>query len=367
MKRFSIQLLTIILLTLCITFLHYFTGTEHSHHHGIYRRLYYLPIILSGSWFGMRGGLLASLVVSVIYTPHVLIQWENNAPVRLEQTLEIVLYNVVGLLTGFLSSKVNFQRRRAEDNMYKLADSYAKLREQADMIVAIEDQLRQAERLSVLGELSAGLAHEIRNPLGSIRGTAEILKDLPSGDRRHDEFSEILINEVCRLNQVVEGFLDLTRPENVKQSEFDLEEVLDEVVQLTHSQAKKHNIRIHKELVFSPPVIGTAAQFKQVFLNLFINAMQAIGQEGDLWIRSRMNDRDEIIISFRDNGPGIKDVDIKRIFDPFFTTKEEGTGLGLAITSRIIQSFGGTIEIGDPDRGGAEFILRLKLAESSEG
>ena len=367
MKRVSVQLGAIILLTLCVTFLHYFTGTEHSHHHGIYRRLYYLPIILSGSWFGIRGGLLASVAVSVIYTPHVLIQWENNAPIRLEQALEIVLYNVVGLLTGFLSSKVNFQRRRAEDNMYKLSDSYAKLREQADMIVAIEDQLRQTERLSALGEMSAGLAHEIRNPLGSIRGTAEILKDLSPGDRRHDEFSEILINEVCRLNQVVENFLDLARPENVKQSEFNLEEVLNEVVQLTGSQANKHNIHIHKDLAVCPPVIGTAVQFKQVFLNLFINAMQAIDQGGDIWITSRMNDRDVVIISFRDSGPGIKDVDIERIFDPFFTTKEEGTGLGLAITSRIIQSFGGTIEIGNTDQGGAEFILRLKVAESFEG
>ncbi len=95
------RLSLIVALILFITVLHYFTGTEHSQNHGIYRRLYYVPIILSGFWFGIRGGLISSLIVSVIYTPHILIQWEHNAPIRVEQTLEIVLYNIIGLLTGF--------------------------------------------------------------------------------------------------------------------------------------------------------------------------------------------------------------------------------------------------------------------------
>ncbi len=238
-QRFSAKIFVIVILILIVTFLHYFTGTEHSQYHGIYRRIYYLPIILAGFWFGIRGGLLSSLTVSVIYLPHILIQWGSDSPIRMEQTLEILLYNVVGLLTGFLASQINFQRHRAERNMLKLLESYAKLREQADMIVAIEDQMRQADRLSALGEMSAGLAHEIRNPLGSIRGTAEILKDLPPGDKRHDEFSSILITEVCRLNQVVEGFLELARPGKGKKSDFDLCELLDEVSRLTRLQANK--------------------------------------------------------------------------------------------------------------------------------
>jgi signal transduction histidine kinase len=348
-----------------VTFLHYFTGTEHSHHHGIYRRLYYLPIILSGFWYGIRGGLLSSLIISVIYTPHVLIQWERNSPIRLEQALEIVLYNVIGLLTGFLSSRVNFQRRRAEEHMHKLSDSYAKLREQADLIVAIEDQLRQADRLSALGELSAGLAHEIRNPLGSIRGTAEILKDLPPGDSCHEEFSSMLISEVCRLNQVVESFLNLARPENQKQSDFDLKELLEEVVRLTRSQANKSRIRVHVALDEVPRVIGNSTQFQQVFLNLFLNAMQAIGRDGDLWISAETDESGKVILIFRDSGPGISKDVLDKIFDPFFTTKADGTGLGLAITSRIIQSAGGRITVKNAEKAGAEFILTLNTARRS--
>jgi two-component system, NtrC family, sensor histidine kinase HydH len=360
--HFFFRLFLIVALILFVTFLHYFTGTEHSQNHGIYRRLYYVPIILSGFWFGIRGGLISSLIVSAIYTPHILIQWEHNGPIRLEQTLEIVLYNIIGLLTGFLASQINFQRRRAEDNMQKLLDSYAKLREQADMIVTIEDQLRQADRLSALGELSAGLAHEIRNPLGSIRGTAEILKDLPPGDNRHDEFSGILINEVCRLNQVVEGFLQVARPESTKQSEFNLEELLNEVTQLTRPQANKSKIRIHRDIDSLPAVIGNVTQFKQVFLNLILNAMQAIGEDGDLWISSISGEKGDVFLSFRDSGPGIDEAHFKQIFDPFFTTKADGTGLGLAITCRIIQSFGGKIQVRNSEQGGAEFILQLKSA-----
>lgn len=360
--RVVFRLFLIVALTLFVTFLHYYTGTEHSENHGIYRRLYYVPIILSGFWFGIRGGLFSSLVVSVIYTPHILIQWEHNGPIRLEQTLEVVLYNVIGLLTGFLASQINFQRQRAEGNMQKLLESYAKLREQADMIVTIEDQLRQADRLSALGELSAGLAHEIRNPLGSIRGTAEILKDLAPGDKRHDEFSGILINEVCRLNQVVEDFLQVARPESTKQSEFNLDELLNEVIQLTKSQANSSKIRIHRKIGSVPAVVGNATQFKQVFLNLILNAMQAIGEDGDLWIGSKSNEKGEVLLSFKDNGAGIDAAHFQQVFDPFFTTKADGTGLGLAITCRIIQSFGGKIHVQNGEHGGAEFILQLKTA-----
>ena len=94
------RLLLIFILIATVTFLHYFTTTEHSQYHGIYRRLYYLPIILSGAWFSIRGGIFSSLFISVIYVPHILIQWEHNPSVRLEQVLEILLYNVIGVLTG---------------------------------------------------------------------------------------------------------------------------------------------------------------------------------------------------------------------------------------------------------------------------
>ena len=341
-----------------VTFLHYFTGTEHSHYHGIYRRLYYLPIILSGAWFGIRGGVFSSLVVSVIYAPHILIQWEHNPAVRLEQILEMLLYNVIGVLTGFLSSQVNYQRLRAESNMQHLSESYSKLKEQADMIVEIEDQLRRADRLTALGELSAGMAHEIRNPLGSIRGAAEILNDALSEDSRCGEFGQILIDEVDRLNQIVENYLNFARPTKNQQNTFKPDVVLDEVIHLTSPQAVKNKVQMHWEKTLLPPALGDTVQFKQVFLNLILNALQAMADGGDLWIESAFTG-DAITLIFRDSGPGIPDESLTKIFDPFFTTKSNGTGLGLAITYRIIKSYRGKISVKNSLNGGAEFTVTL--------
>ena len=356
------RLSIIVLLVLTVTFLHYFTGTQHSNYHGIYRRLYYLPIILSGFWFGIRGGILAGIIISAIYAPHVLIQWEHHPAVRLEQTLEIVLYNIIGILTGFLSSQVNFQRVRAEKNMHHLSVSYATLKEQADMIVEIEDQLRQADRLTALGELSAGLAHEIRNPLGSIRGTAEILHDSLPEDHRYGEFSDILISEVDRLNQVVEDFLNFARPNSNPQTEFNPGKVLAEVLQLTQQQITRNRINVHWENTPLPLAVGDTTQFKQVFLNLILNALQAISADGDLWIEATLRDDEEIILTFRDSGSGIPEELLDKVFNPFFTTKLDGTGLGLAITYRIVQSYCGQISVKNSMNGGAKFTLTLKIA-----
>ena len=352
----------ILMMILAVTYMHYATATEHSNYHGIYRRLYYLPIILSGSWFGIRGGIFSSFVISAIYAPHVLIQWEHNPAVRLEQTLEILLYNIIGLLTGFLSSQINYQRLRAESNMYQLSESYTKLKEQADMIVEIEDQLRQADRLTVLGELSAGMAHEIRNPLGSIRGAAEILNDALSEDHRHGEFGKILISEVDRLNQVVENYLNFARPAKNLQMEFSPDEVLNDVIQLTHQQASTNRINLHWAKTSLPLAVGDSIQFKQVFLNLILNALQAMKQDGDLWIDASTSE-DKIKLRFRDSGPGIPSESLDKVFDPFFTTKSDGTGLGLAITARIVQSYCGKISVSNSLNGGAEFVVILSPAK----
>ncbi|MFK5927082.1 MAG: ATP-binding protein [Desulfuromusa sp.] len=361
-RQFWERLTIIFLFIIVVTLLHYATGTHHSNYHGIYRRLYYLPIILAGFWFGIRGGVLTSALISIIYTPHIMIQWEHNPALRLEQTLEILLYNIIGLLTGFLSSQVNFQRLRAEQNMQRFSESYSELREKTDQIVEIEGQLRQADRLTALGELSAGMAHEIRNPLGSIRGAAEILQGSLSQNHRHREFVNIMITEVDRLNLVVEDFLNFARPEDHQQTEFNPHEVLQEVIQLTQQQAIKNRIQIHGTDSSIPPARGDAAQFKQVFLNLILNALQAIHQDGEIWIEAATTDKGDIILKFRDSGPGIPEEDLIRVFNPFFTTKTAGTGLGLAITYRIVQSHCGSIYVKNSPGNGAEFILTLKPA-----
>lgn len=359
----GLKIVVILFLVSVLALFHYLTGIEQSPYYGFYCRLYYLPIVLAGLWFCLRGGMAIALLVSVLFAPHIFFKWGQFDAVPLEQYMEILLFNLTGFLTGFLSSRINFQSTRAEKNMRQLTESFTLLKEQANLIVEIEDQLRQADRLTALGELSAGMAHEIRNPLGSIRGTAEILRDALPEDNRYTEFSQILIKEVDRLNRVVEGFLNFARPTTDEQQDFKPNEVLHEVLQLCRQQVTKDHVQIYWQKLLLPAAVGDAAQFKQVFLNLILNALQAMTAGGELWIETQVNAQQQIVLTFRDNGPGIPDADLERIFNPFFTTKAKGTGLGLAITYRIIQNHCGKITARNFPAGGAEFTLILKPAE----
>src|SRR5689334_869915 len=167
----------ILTLILSISLLHYLTPLHLPYLHDIFQRLYYFPIILAALWFGFRGGLACSLVVSIAYAPHILFQWGGHLTMGMEKYLEILLYNIVGGVTGLLSQRERERSLELQKTAEGLEESYNKLQAQSERIIAIEEQLRRAEKLSTLGEMAAVLAHEIRNPLGSIRGTAEILRD----------------------------------------------------------------------------------------------------------------------------------------------------------------------------------------------
>ncbi|HEX5773485.1 MAG TPA: ATP-binding protein [Geomobilimonas sp.] len=349
-----------------ISLLHYLTPLQRPMLHDIFQRLYYLPIILAAFWFGLRGGLISSLMVSFLYIPHVLFQWGHHSALELEKFLEILLYNVVGGVTGFLCQQEETRRRQLEETARGLEESYRKLQHQADMIIGIEEQLRRAERLSALGELSAVLAHEIRNPLGSIRGTAEILRDdYRPGDRKY-EFLEILFKETDRLNRVVEDFLGLARPVAAERETCDLVSELREVQSLLAGEAASRGVRLRLELADLPPVRGDREKLRQVFLNLALNGIQATDRGGSLTIRSALFPVPEgaparIELSFADTGAGIAPEQLARIFEPFFTTKEGGTGLGLAIAQKIVESHGGTIDVTSEVGKGTTFTVRLPV------
>ncbi len=351
-------------LVLGITILHYTTATKMEVFHDVYRRFYYLPIVFGGLWFMLRGGVITAITVSILYAPHVVFQWGHQEMSGPDQYLEILLYNVIGFVTGFLTQSERLQKNRAQLTAQKLEESYAQLREQANLILDIEEQLRRADRLSALGELSAGMAHEIRNPLGSIRGTAEILKEgIDPSDRRH-EFAGILVKEVERLNRVVEDFLRFARPAPAERGRFSAAELIEGVVQLTSRQAQKHAVSIDCDLPPVPAIDGDAGQIRQAFLNLVLNAIQAMPRGGRLQVSLR-SQKDEVVAVFHDNGPGISAENLQKIFNPFFTTRSEGIGLGLAITHRIIDGNGGRIEVESRVGEGTCFTVYLPAAPSS--
>ena len=150
-RAYYLRLAVIAGLLLLVTGLHYLTTTQIVSAHDVYRRLYYVPIVLGGLWFALRGGITTSILASLLYMPHVLFHWQHHPSIALEQYLEIVLYNVIGGLTGFLAQREQQLGRRYQLAAETLESSYLKLREQADQIIEIEEQLRRADRRTVRG------------------------------------------------------------------------------------------------------------------------------------------------------------------------------------------------------------------------
>ncbi len=359
MRSSSIKIAIIFAAILGITLLHYLTPLHLHYLHDIFQRFYYIPIILSALWFGLRGGLAAAILVSIVYTPHILFQWGGHISMEMEKYLEIVLYNIVGSITGLLAQREQERSLELEKSAAGLEKSYRQLQQQSDHILAVEEQLRRAEKLSTLGEMAAVLAHEIRNPLGSIRGTAEILKDdYPPGSPKH-EFIEIQIKETERLNNVVEDFLRMARQQPLEMSSCALVEELETILKLTENQAKTAQVLVIPDFTDkSITVSGDGEKLRQAFLNIMINALQATPANGVVTVAARRCQAGAEI-SFSDSGAGIERRNLARIFEPFFTTKPDGTGLGLAITRKIIEGHGGKLEIESEPGAGTKVIVIL--------
>jgi len=369
-----------------ISLFHYLTPLHLPMLHDIFQRLYYLPIILAAFWFGFRGGLACSIVVSVVYAPHVLFQWGGGLAVEIEKYLEMVLYNIVGGVTGLLSQRERERSLELQKTAEGLEDSYQKLQQQSERIIAIEEQLRRAEKLSTLGEMAAVLAHEIRNPLGSIRGTAEILRDDYKPGEPKYEFIEIQIKETERLNRVVEDFLRMARPQPSEMHSCPVQEELETIVTLVANDAKVRKVSLVLEPAVEKVIVrADGEKLRQAFLNIIINALQATPEGGNVtisttsplppgggglgWGGSGQSAGDAgqgmpcCEIRFRDNGTGIDAGSLARIFEPFYTTKPDGSGLGLAITKKIIEVHGGTLTVESTVGQGTVVIVRLPLLD----
>jgi len=239
----------------------------------------------------------------------------------------------------------------------------------------LEEDLRRSDRLATLGTLAAGLAHEIKNPLGGIKGAAQLLKREAGAASPIREYTDIIVREVDRVDHLIEQLLDLSRPVKFHLAPLNIHELLDEVLLLERYSVEAGRILVRKQFDPSLPLIqGDRAQLTQVFLNVVKNALQAIGGDGCLTMTTRMETdfhiREEgkgrgkfIRVEVQDDGPGISEENLPYIFSPFFTTKEKGAGLGLAICHRIITEHGGLIRVESREGEGAMFKVSLLVAE----
>lgn len=238
----------------------------------------------------------------------------------------------------------------------------------------MEEDLQRADRLALLGTLAAGLAHEIKNPLGGIKGAAQLLKRGVSHDPSLGEYADIVVKEVDRVNRLIEQLMDLSQPARYDFEAVNIHEILDEVLLLEREAVADWSVAVRKNFDPSlPPIHGDRSRLTQVFLNLAKNALQAMGGRGTLTVTTRMETdfhirehgrRGKFIwVDFEDDGPGIKDEDLPNIFSPFFSTKNNGTGLGLAVCYRIVKEHGGLIRVDSREGAGASFKVSLLVAE----
>ncbi|MBD3290311.1 sensor histidine kinase [candidate division KSB1 bacterium] len=324
-------------LIISVGVLHYSTPVQYHHLHELYRVFFYIPIILAAFRFQLRGGLTSSLVVIVIYLPHVVFQWRGNFLYNFSRFLEMVMYVVIGLVTGFLAARERNEKLRYQRAAAELELAYTQLKFQSDKMAEMEEQLIHADRLSVLGELSANLAHEVRNPLGSIWGVVEILQQILKGKKASAEFLEILVKEVKRLNDVVENYLSLAKSPQLNKSECNLQEVIDSVFYLLQSRARREQIQLISEMPETPLIVqADENQLRQIIINLLLNSMHAIDEHGEIVVEAGFeNESSTLFLEINDTGHGIAPGNLDKIFKPFYTTKSRGTGLGLSIVKRI--------------------------------
>lgn len=337
-----------------ITVLHYSThsGLTGVDSHTLFRRFYYLPIATLAVVHGLRGGGLAGIAVVALYSPHAFmgravsvlgVHLHADPAPMLEKLSEVVLYLALGLLVGYAVDRA----RAAQRNLDRA-----------------RNELERSARLSALGRLVAGVAHEVRNPLASLHATAEMFLDDYDEGHRKRRMVELNFEEVKRLEGVVERFLSFARPGPPVRAREEVAELLERVKALSTSTAKERGIAIDVQSPADEHVVVDGDQILQVLLNLVLNAVDASPDKATVVVRGRC-EGDTCVVEVEDRGPGVPRELQERIFDPFFTTRASGTGLGLSLANQIAEAHGGSIVYESREGGGARFCLRLPCEPDS--
>jgi signal transduction histidine kinase len=335
-----------------ISLLHYLTHASHEHWHVVYQRLYYIPILVGAAMYGVRGGLAIATLTAVTYLPHILLQWQHDPLYRSNQLAEIVLFLIFGAVAGLLIDRLNRERERNRETAEQLAKANEELR-------STFQRMRLLDRLSALGALSAGIAHEIRNPLGGVSGAVEILDSMTGPDDERHEFVCIVKKEISRISTIVARQLDLVRTNPPEPAPCDIVSVVESVIALVRKQAEGQGVAVELHVGSETPVIEADEQgLRQAILNLLINGVQAMPQGGSVTVSVRAKGG-RVSVVVEDQGPGLSDKALEHAFDPFYSTKREGVGLGLSIAFQIIDQQGGDLRVENRADGGARFTLEI--------
>ena len=324
----------------------------------------FLPIVSAASNFGLLGSALVTVLAAAEYVSLLIYVWSYNRQYdpgvlferddQLRLVLEILAFALVSYATHQLAKGKREEATKYQLAAEQLAAANASLKE-------AEQQVRRSERLAALGQLTAGLAHELRNPMGTMKTSAELLaRNVEKENDIAREMAGFIREEVDRTNSLITRFLDFARPQHLKMVPADLAAMLDQVIE-RFEREKKSDISVYKNYSPDiPPVAFDAELMERVILNLVTNAAQASPPGGVVTVKTRAaGNMAEIAVI--DRGSGIDPKNLESIFNPFFTTKPDGVGLGLAICSKIVDEHGGQISVESTPGEGSVFHVFLPL------
>jgi two-component system NtrC family sensor kinase len=287
----------------------------------------------------------------------------------LSHRLRIKTGDEVGQLASSFNQMTGELQKATEKYQVLTRTLEDKVTEKTEELRKAQDQLIQTAKLTSLGKLAAGIAHEVNNPLTSILINSHLVAEKLSEDDHFQENMRLIIDETARCGAIVKGLLDFSRQTPPEKNIFDLNEVVENTLQMLRSQILVHEIQVKKDLDRElPEIMIDVNQIKQVFTNMILNALDATPKGGWLTVRSQMaSDNQFVEITFQDTGHGIEKGNIGKIFDPFYTTKGMvGTGLGLSVSYGIMQRHGGTINVQSEPGKGTTMTIRLPVTEYRE-
>lgn len=330
-----------------------------------YYPIFYLPVMTAAMYFGPVGTLLWTLAASGAYSSY-LIQAHEKFSITGESISELAMRVLFFFFVAMTVNRFVMQYRMQVRRYQELSESLAEANRSLKLA---QEEARRAERLAALGQLSAGLAHEIRNPLGVIKGSAELLtQKLEKADPLAQELAGYIYTEVNRVSALVGRFLDFARPSQLDLGPTDVTALVERCLKILAEQGACARVTIHRDFAPQLPLVMLDEELcEQVFINLFMNACDAMGEQGgELKVRIlRAPEENAVAVEVEDSGPGVAPEMKEQIFNPFVTTKKSGVGLGLAIVSKIVDAHGGSVKLVSQPNHGACFRVTFPVGAKS--
>jgi signal transduction histidine kinase len=316
------KIFIVFILIFFVTLLHYLTASDYGFRHVFFRELYFLPILLAALWLGLFGGLATSLLISLVYGPYILLYAPGPGIHNLGNILELILFNFVGFLVGWMRDK-------------EIAQQY---------------KLRKVESLAAIGRAVSMIAHDLKSPLVSIGGLSRQLSEKIDADSVQGNKIEVIRQQTAMLENMVLNMLDFAKPLVISWKQCDLNQILEQAHEVVYETALKHNVQVEVQKAEKTCFKLDEGKILQVLINLLTNAIEA-SPNGERVKVSLQTHKAVLSIEIFDKGKGVEDNIAEKIFEPFVSNKRKGTGLGLSISKKIIEAHAGKLEYRSTNSG----------------